>query len=126
MVLNNSNQNNKDYYNIIQNTDPPAYEMTAKVRILQKRLLEQCTRVFDKDLQVQDLETRYEKLKDEFVKLPGRDIFKEMNNIKRNLMKKDDKMRVKLRFNCGLIILYFVFFFLIFIKYKHIYLDLIW
>lgn len=96
IVLNSSNYNNKYYYNIIQNTDPPAYEMTVKVRILQKRLLEQCTRVFDKDLQVQELKTRYEKLKDEFVKLPGRDIFKEMNNIKRNLMKKEDKMKVKL------------------------------
>jgi hypothetical protein len=80
---------------IAQNTDPPAYEMIAKVKILQKRLLEQCTRVFDKDLQVQELQTRYEKLKDEFIKLPGRDIFKEMNDIKRTLLKKDDKMRVK-------------------------------
>lgn len=86
--------------------------MTAKVRILQKRLLEQCTRAFDKDLQVQDLETRYEKLKDEFVKLPGRDIFKEMNNIKRNLIKKKDKMRVRLQINYSLIILCFLFLFL--------------
>lgn len=69
--------------------------MAAKVKILQKRLLEQCTRVFDKDLEVQELQTRYEKLKDEFIKLPGRDIFKEMNEIKRTLLKKDDKMRVK-------------------------------
>ncbi|XP_060873661.1 cilia- and flagella-associated protein 58-like [Metopolophium dirhodum] len=80
-------------WRILKNTDPPAYEMAAKVKILQKRLLEQCTRVFDKDLQVQELQTRYEKLKDEFIKLPGRDIFKEMNDIKRNLLKKDDKMR---------------------------------
>ncbi|KAF0771613.1 cilia- and flagella-associated protein 58-like [Aphis craccivora] len=80
-------------WRILKNTDPPAYEMTAKVKILQKRLLEQCTRVFDKDLQVQELQTRYEKLKDEFIKLPGRDIFKEMNDIKRTLLKKDDKMR---------------------------------
>lgn len=92
--------------------------MTAKVRILQKRLLEQCTRVFDKDLQVQDLETRYEKLKDEFVKLPGRDIFKEINNIKQKLIKKEDKMRVKLPFNCCLIILYFSFFVFRFYFYK--------
>lgn len=41
------------------------------------------------------MQTRYEKLKDEFIKLPGRDIFKEMNDIKRTLLKKDDKMRVK-------------------------------
>ncbi|KAL5233330.1 hypothetical protein ACI65C_000740 [Semiaphis heraclei] len=80
-------------WRILKNTDPPAYEMAAKVKILQKRLLEQCTRVFDKDLQVQEMQTRYEKLKDEFVKLPGRDIFKEMNDIKRTLLKKDDKMR---------------------------------
>lgn len=70
--------------------------MSVKVRVLQKRLLEQCTRVFDKDLQVQEIQTRYEKLKDEFIKLPGRDIFKEMNDIKRALMKKEDKMRVNL------------------------------
>jgi hypothetical protein len=70
--------------------------MTVKVKILQKRLLEQCTRLFDKDLQVQEMQNRYEKLKDEFVKLPGKDIFKEMNNIKRTLMKKEDKMRVTL------------------------------
>ncbi|KAL4090850.1 hypothetical protein QTP88_025616 [Uroleucon formosanum] len=80
-------------WRILKNTDPPAYEMAAKVKILQKRLLEQCTRVFDKDLEVQELQTRYEKLKDEFIKLPGRDIFKEMNDIKRTLLKKDDKMR---------------------------------
>ncbi|XP_026820655.1 cilia- and flagella-associated protein 58-like [Rhopalosiphum maidis] len=80
-------------WRILKNTDPPAYEMIAKVKILQKRLLEQCTRVFDKDLQVQELQTRYEKLKDEFIKLPGRDVFKEMNDIKRTLLKKDDKMR---------------------------------
>ncbi|XP_029345225.1 cilia- and flagella-associated protein 58-like [Acyrthosiphon pisum] len=80
-------------WRILKNTDPPAYEMAAKVKILQKRLLEQCTRVFDKDLQVQEMQTRYEKLKDEFIKLPGRDIFKEMNDIKRTLLKKDDKMR---------------------------------
>lgn len=84
------------YYFIVQNTDPPAYEMTVKVKILQKRLLEQCTRVFDKDLQVQEMQTRYEKLKDEFVKLPGRDIFKEMNDIKRTLIRKEDKMKVTL------------------------------
>lgn len=84
------------YYVIVQNTDPPAYEMTVKVKILQKRLLEQCTRVFDKDLQVQEMQTRYEKLKDEFVKLPGRDIFKEMNDIKRTLIRKEDKMKVTL------------------------------
>lgn len=92
-----------EYYNTInifisspppQNTDPPAYEMTVKVRILQKRLLEQCTRVFDKDLQVQEMQIKYEKLKDEFVKLPGTDIFKEINNIKRTLLKNEDKMRV--------------------------------
>ncbi|XP_025192871.1 cilia- and flagella-associated protein 58-like [Melanaphis sacchari] len=80
-------------WRILKNTDPPAYEMTAKVKILQKRLLEQCTRVFDKDLQVQELQTRYDKLKDEFIKLPGRDIFKEMNDIKRTLLKKDDKLK---------------------------------
>jgi len=40
------------------------------------------------------MQTRYEKLKDEFIKLPGRDIFKDMNNIKRALMKKEDKMKV--------------------------------
>lgn len=68
--------------------------MTVKVRTLQKRLLEQCTRVYDKDLQVQELQNRYEKLKEELIKLPGKDIFKELNNIKRNLMKKEDKMRV--------------------------------
>lgn len=68
--------------------------MSAKVRVLQKRLLEQCTRVFEKDLLVQDMQTRYEKLKEEFIKLPGRDIFKEMNSIKRSLMKKEDKIRV--------------------------------
>jgi len=68
--------------------------MTVKVRILQKRLLEQCTRVFDKDLQVQEMHVRYEKLKDDFIKLPGRDVVKEMNNIKRILMKKEDKIRV--------------------------------
>ncbi|XP_022182127.1 cilia- and flagella-associated protein 58-like [Myzus persicae] len=80
-------------WRILKNTDPPAYETAAKVKILQKRLLEQCTRVFDKDLQVQEMQTRYEKLKDEFIKLPGRDIFREMNDIKRTLLKKDDKMR---------------------------------
>ncbi|XP_025417535.1 cilia- and flagella-associated protein 58-like [Sipha flava] len=80
-------------WRLLKNTDPPAYEMTVKVKILQKRLLEQCTRLFDKDLQVQEMQNRYEKLKDEFVKLPGKDIFKEMNNIKRTLMKKEDKMR---------------------------------
>lgn len=69
--------------------------MTVKVRILQKRLLEQCTKAFDKDLQVNEMQTRYEKLKDEFVKLPGRDIFKDMNNIKRALMKKEDKIKVE-------------------------------
>lgn len=94
----------------MQNADPPAYEMTVKVRILQKRLLEQCTRMFDKNLQVQEMQNRYEKLKNEFVKLPDKDIFKEMNNIKRTLTKKDDQMRVKfglsiMRFNYGLIIL---------------------
>lgn len=68
--------------------------MTAKVRILQKRLLEQCTRVLDKDLQVQEMQTRYEKLKDEFIKLPGRDIFKEINDIKKTLMKKEENIRV--------------------------------
>lgn len=68
--------------------------MTIKVRILQKRLLEQCTRVFDKDLQVQEMQIKYKKLKDEFVKLPGTDIFKEMNNIKRTLLKKEDKIKV--------------------------------
>lgn len=70
--------------------------MAVKVKILQKRLLEQCTRVFDKDLQVQEIQTRYEKLKDEFIKLPGRDIFKELNVIKRTLMNKEDKMKVNL------------------------------
>lgn len=73
--------------------------MSVKIRILQKRLLEQCTRVFDKDLQVQEIQTRYEKLKDEFVKLPGKDIFKEMNSIKRDLMNKEDKIRVKIGFS---------------------------
>lgn len=68
--------------------------MTVKIRVLQNRLLEQCTRVFDKDLKVQEIETRYKKLNDEFIKQPGRDIFKEMNNIKRILMKKEDEMRV--------------------------------
>lgn len=70
--------------------------MTVKVKILQKRLLEQCTRVFDKDLQVKEMQNRYEKLKDEFIKLPGRDIFKEINDIKRTLSRKEDKMRVTL------------------------------
>ncbi|VVC44830.1 Hypothetical protein CINCED_3A000974 [Cinara cedri] len=84
---------NVHHWRLLKNTDPPAYEMTVKVRILQKRLLEQCTKVFDKNLQVQEIQTRYEKLKDEFVKLPGTDVFKEMNNIKRTLLKKEDKMR---------------------------------
>lgn len=82
--------------NTTQNTDPSAYEMTVKVRVLQKRLLEQCTRVFDKDLQVQEMQTRYEKLKDEFIKLPGRDVYKDMNNMKIVLMKKEDKLKVML------------------------------
>lgn len=68
--------------------------MTVKVRILQKRLLEQCTKVFDKDLQVQEMQTRYEKLKDEFIKLPGIDTFEEVNNMKRTLMKKEENIKV--------------------------------
>lgn len=87
--------------------------MTVKVRTLQKRLLEQCTRVYDKDLQVQELQNRYEKLKEELIKLPGKDIFKELNIIKRNLMKKEDKMRVTYQnLNYGLIIIIiFIFFY---------------
>lgn len=70
--------------------------MSAKVRILQKRLLEQCTRIFNKELQVNDIQSRYDKLKNEFVNLPSVDIFKEMNVIKRTLIIKDDKIKVML------------------------------
>ncbi|XP_050424548.1 cilia- and flagella-associated protein 58-like [Adelges cooleyi] len=80
-------------WRLLKNTDPPAYEMTVKVRILQKRLLEQCTKMFDKDLQVREIQARYENLKKEFVKLPGMDTFKEMNHIKRTLMNNDDKVK---------------------------------
>ncbi|XP_050524509.1 cilia- and flagella-associated protein 58-like [Daktulosphaira vitifoliae] len=80
-------------WRLLKNTNPSAFKMTVKIRILQKRLLEQCTRIFDKELQVKDIQSKYDKLKNEFVNLPSVDIFKEMNNIKRTLIKKNEKIK---------------------------------
>eukprot|EP00931_Biecheleriopsis_adriatica_P005761 TRINITY_DN107246_c0_g1_i1.p1 TRINITY_DN107246_c0_g1~~TRINITY_DN107246_c0_g1_i1.p1 ORF type:complete len:854 (-),score=316.58 TRINITY_DN107246_c0_g1_i1:83-2644(-) len=77
----------------LEGSDPATYEMTQKVKTLQKRLISKTEEAVEKDLAIQEKEKLYLEMRNLLSKQPGPEVVEEVGKQQNNLKEKTKQMK---------------------------------